>query len=98
MQLVIACVVATSVAMIGSALAQTSQKPPVDPLEVKPIPSEAQTVSVDAIRTSIERAGYSEVTDLKRDHLGIWRARARMGDETVEVVVDKGGRVRSAPR
>jgi hypothetical protein len=30
----------------------------------------------DTIRTKIEQAGYTEVTDLSRDSMGVWRARA----------------------
>jgi hypothetical protein len=77
--------VATMIA--GSAFAQTSQPPPADPLAVKPIPSQAQSVDSDTIRTKIGRAGYTEVTDLSRDSIGVWRARARKGREAVDIIV-----------
>jgi hypothetical protein len=82
----------------GSAFAQTNERPPADPLAVKPIPPQAQTIDSDTIRTKIEGAGYTEVTDLSRDSMGVWRARAKKGDEAVDVVVDKGGRIKSERR
>jgi putative membrane protein len=87
------------VAMIaGSAFAQTNGRPTADPLAVKPIPPQAQTVDSDTIRTKIEGAGYTEVTDLSRDGMGVWRARAKKGDESIDIVVDKGGRIKSERR
>jgi hypothetical protein len=84
--------------MAGSAFAQTNGRPPADPLAVKPIPPHAQTIDSDTIRTKIEGAGYSEVTDLSRDSMGVWRARAKKGDESIDIVVDKGGRIKSERR
>jgi len=55
-------------------------------------------VDSDTIRTKIERAGFTEVTDLSRDSMGVWRARARKGEEAVDIVVDKGGRIKSERR
>jgi hypothetical protein len=89
---------ALALMIAGSAFAQTSQPPPADPLAVKPVPSQGQTVDSDTIRTKIERAGFTEVTDLSRDSMGVWRARARKGEEAVDIVVDKGGRIKSERR
>ncbi len=98
MKLAIAGVTAMTI-LVGGAWAQTPERqPPADPLKVTPIPSEAQVVKVDAIRTNIEQAGYTEVTDLVRDSSGVWRARAKKDDEAVDVIVDKGGRIKSMPR
>jgi hypothetical protein len=58
----------------------------------------AQTIDSDTIRTKIERAGYTEVTDLSRDSMGVWRARAIEGDGAVDIAVDKGGRIKSERR
>jgi hypothetical protein len=82
----------------ASAFAQTNERPPADPLAVKPIPSQGQTIDTDTIRTKIEGAGYTEVTDLSRDSMGVWRARAKKGGEAVDIVVDKGGRIKSERR
>ncbi|MPZ33236.1 MAG: hypothetical protein GEV13_19970 [Rhodospirillales bacterium] len=89
---------AVAAMIAGSALAQTTQPPPADPLAVKPVPSQAQTPDSDAIRTKIEQAGYTAVTDVSRDSVGVWRARGRKGNEAVDIVVDKGGRIKSEPR
>jgi hypothetical protein len=89
---------AVAAMIAGSAFAQTSQPPPADPLAVKPVPSQAQSVDSDTIRKKIEQAGYTEVTDLSRDSIGVWRARARKGREAVDIIVDKGGRIKSEPR
>jgi len=92
--------------LAGSALAQVSGKagsqasrPTADPLAVTPIsPSQAHTGDAEMIRTKIEQAGYTEVTDLSRDSIGVWRARARKGGDVVGIVVDKGGRIKPEPR
>ena len=81
----------------GVALAQTGQRPAGDPLAVKPITSEASTTDTDMIRSKIERMGYTDVTGLSRDSLGVWRAKAKRGTETVDVTVDKGGRIKTEP-
>ena len=81
-------------AMAGTALAQTGQRPADDPLSVKPIASQVQTTDTDMIRSKIERMGYTDVVDLSRDSTGIWHARAKKGTESVDVTVDKGGRIK----
>jgi hypothetical protein len=91
-------VIAIAAIVAGETLAQTNQPPPADPLAVKPVPSQAQTTESESIRTRIEQAGYTDVTDLSRDSLGVWRARGRKGNDTVEIAVDKGGRVKAGPR
>jgi hypothetical protein len=82
----------------GMAVAQTSQRPADDPLAVKPITSEASTTDTDMIRSKIERMGYTDVSGLSRDSLGVWRAKAKRGTETVNVTVDKGGRIKTEPQ
>ena len=84
-------------AMVGTALAQTEQRPADAPLSVKPISSKAQTTDTDTIRSKIERMGYTDVVDLSRDSMGVWHARARKGSETLDVIVDKGGRIKPGP-
>ncbi len=91
-------VIAVAAVVAGGALAQTTQSPPADPLSVKPVPSQAQSAESDSIRTKIEQAGYTDVTDLSRDSMGVWRARGRKGNDTVDIMVDKGGRIKAGPR
>ena len=81
----------------GPALAQSDQRPVDAPLAVKPITSEARTTDTDMIRSKIERMGFTNVTGLSRDSLGVWRAKAKRGTETVDVTVDKGGRIKTEP-
>ncbi|SEO36323.1 hypothetical protein SAMN02990966_01794 [Rhodospirillales bacterium URHD0017] len=61
----------------GMAIAQTGQRPANDPLAVKPITAEASTTDTDMIRSKIERMGYTDVSGLSRDSLGVWRAKAK---------------------
>ena len=92
MKAILTCVAVA--AMAGTALAQTEQRPPADPLAVKPITPQAQTTDSEMIRSKIERMGYTDVVDLSRDSMGVWHARARKGSETLDVIVDKGGRIK----
>jgi hypothetical protein len=89
---------AVALMVTGSALAQTNGRPAADPLAVNPIPPQVQTEDTSTIRTKIERAGYTDIAELARDSVGVWRARAKRGGNTVEVIVDKGGRVKAEPR
>ena len=81
----------------ATVLAQTDQRPADAPLAVKPITSEAKTTDTDMIRSKIERIGYTDVSGLPRDSLGVRRAKAKHGSETVDVTVDKGGRIKTEP-
>jgi hypothetical protein len=90
--------IAVALMVTGSALAQTNGRPAADPLAVNPIPSQVQTEDTSTIRTKIERAGYTDIAELARDSVGVWRARAKKGGDTVEVMVDKGGRIKAEPR
>jgi hypothetical protein len=79
----------------GAASAQTPpDRPAVDPLAVKPISPRSSTADGDMMRSKIERIGYSNVTDLTRDSTGLWHAHAIRDNEPVELIVDKGGRIK----
>jgi riboflavin biosynthesis pyrimidine reductase len=83
----------------GGAAAQTpSQRPADDPLSVKPISPQTQTTDMEMIRARIERIGYSNVTGLSRDSLGVWHAHAMRNNEPVDIIVDKGGRIKPEAR
>ena len=47
-------------------------------------------------KSKIEDAGYSNVTELKKDDNGIWRGKAKKGDSTMTVSVDFQGNVNTA--
>ena len=44
-------------------------------------------------KSKIEDAGYSNVSDLKKDDQGIWRARAMLGGKQTDVALDYRGNV-----
>ena len=85
-------------ATAAAAFAQTGQRPADDPLTVKPVAPHSRTIDAAVIRSKIERLGYTDVADLSRDSTGVWHARARRGSEAVDVIVDKGGRIKPEPR
>jgi hypothetical protein len=87
--------VVAAMMMAGSALAQTGQAPS-DPLAVKPLSASTQDSDTDAIRSKLEKAGYSHVEGLSRDETGLWHAHARKGNDALDLVVDKGGRIKPA--
>jgi hypothetical protein len=89
---------AALVMVAGTALAQSDQRPADAPLAIKPITSEAKTTDTDMIRSKIERMGFTNVTGLSRDSLGVWRAKAKRGAETVDITVDTGGRIKTEPQ
>ncbi|MBR0868991.1 hypothetical protein JQ633_01370 [Bradyrhizobium tropiciagri] len=47
-------------------------------------------------KTRIEAAGYSAVSDLKKDDNGVWRGKATKGSRQTEVSVDFQGNVNAA--
>lgn len=81
----------STLAVAGDAAAQTPES-----LAVTPIRPDAQSEEAALMRQKIERAGYTDVETLARDSTGTWRGRAKRGDRPVEVVVDKGGRIKTA--
>jgi hypothetical protein len=46
-------------------------------------------------KSRIEAAGYSGVSDLKKDDSGVWRGKAKKGDKQTEVSLDFQGNVNS---
>ncbi|MHC2335455.1 hypothetical protein [Bradyrhizobium sp. USDA 4454] len=47
-------------------------------------------------KSRIEAAGYSDVSDLKKDDSGVWRGKAKKGDKQTEVSLDFQGNVNPA--
>ncbi|MGX9429603.1 MULTISPECIES: PepSY domain-containing protein [Bradyrhizobium] len=47
-------------------------------------------------KSRIEQAGYSNVTSLKKDDDGVWRAKANKGGSPTDVSLDFQGNVNSA--
>jgi uncharacterized membrane protein YdfJ with MMPL/SSD domain len=91
--------VGAALALLPSALvAQTStpststqsgsQQPPV---------AGANSFTEAQAKDRIEKAGYANVTNLKKDDQGIWRASAKQGDKQVNVALDFQGNVVTNP-
>ena len=47
-------------------------------------------------KSKIEDAGYSNVSDLKKDDNGVWRGKASKGGSSTNVTIDFQGNVNSA--
>jgi hypothetical protein len=47
-------------------------------------------------KSKIEEAGYTNVTELKKDDAGVWRGKASKGGSTAAVSVDFQGNVNTA--
>jgi hypothetical protein len=47
-------------------------------------------------KTKIEEAGYSDVSDLKKDDNGVWRGKAKKAGASANISVDFQGNVNSA--
>jgi hypothetical protein len=91
-----------SIALIGTAFAQTppATSPPADaPMATAPstdpnapLPG-ANSFTESQAKERMEKAGFSQVSQLKKDDQGIWRATARRGDEQTNVALDFRGNV-----
>lgn len=69
------------------ALAQTK------PAETKAPEAGANSFTEAQAKDRIEKAGFTQVTGLKKDDLGIWRATATKGGSQVNVSLDFRGNV-----
>jgi hypothetical protein len=47
-------------------------------------------------KSRIEGAGYSDITELKKDDNGVWRGKAKKGGKSADISVDFQGNVNSA--
>ncbi len=94
----VAAFIAIATVSAGNGFAQTAPSTPAtQSLAITPIPPETQAEEANLIRSKIERAGYTDISVLERDNWGVWRGRAKKGDSVVNVVVDKGGRIKMEP-
>ena len=53
----------------------------------------ANSFTENQAKDRIEKAGFAEVKDLRKDDQGIWRASAKQGDKQVTVSLDFRGNV-----
>jgi hypothetical protein len=96
-----AAVVTTALA--GAAVAQTTPptSPPTDTPPIATAPSTdpnaplagANSFTENQAKERIEKAGLTQVTDLKKDDQGIWRGRAMVGGKQTDVALDYRGNV-----
>jgi hypothetical protein len=87
-----------TIAFAGAAAAQTT--PPADPPMATALSNDpnaplvgANSFTENQARERIEKAGLTQVTDLKKDDQGIWRGRAMMGGKQTDVALDYRGNV-----
>ena len=55
--------------------------------------SGANSFTEGQAKSRIEKMGFADVTDLKKDDNGVWRGRAMKGGQMVDVSVDYQGNV-----
>ena len=99
--------VATILAVLASsAMAQTQNPPAQDSPQNSAINTQdssnrqvnapvagANSFTEGQARSRIEKMGFADVTDLKKDENGVWRSRAIKGGQMVDVSVDYQGNV-----
>ena len=92
--------------LASSALAQTQNPPAQDSPQNSAINSQdssnrqvnapvagANSFTESQAKSRIEKMGFGNVTDLKKDDNGVWRGRAMRSGQTVDVSVDYQGNV-----
>ncbi len=92
-----------AIAFVGVAAAQTTPpaSPPAESPPVATAPSNdpnaplpgANSFTENQAKERIEKAGLTQVTDLKKDDQGIWRGRAMLGGKQTAVALDYRGNV-----
>jgi hypothetical protein len=94
----VAFIAAASFAYLGTAAAQTSTTaPPASSTmskstETAPLPG-ANSFTEAQAKDRMEKAGFTQVSNLKKDDSGIWRASATQGGKQVSVALDFRGNV-----
>jgi hypothetical protein len=92
-----------SISLVSAAFAQTSpaaSPPAINPPTATapstdpngPLPG-ANSFTETQAKHRIEKAGFTQVSNLKKDEQGIWRAAAKKGDKQTNVALDFRGNV-----
>jgi hypothetical protein len=95
-----AAVAVAAIALVSdAALAQTTTTttPSTQSGTQQPPVAGANSFTEAQAKDRIEKAGYAEVTGLKKDDQGIWRATAKQGQKQVNVALDFQGNVVTNP-
>ena len=92
-----------SFSLVSAAFAQTSPaaSPPATNPPMATAPSTdpnaplpgANSFTESQAKQRIEKAGFTQVSNLKKDEQGIWRAAAKKGDKKTNVALDFRGNV-----
>ena len=77
---------------LGSASVAIAQTPPSTTDKGAPAAG-ANSFTEDQAKDRMEKAGFSQVTGLRKDDQGVWRASAKQGDKQVNVSLDFRGNV-----
>ena len=77
---------------LGSASVAIAQTPPSTTDKGAPAAG-ANSFTEDQAKERMEKAGFSQVTGLRKDDQGVWRASAKQGDKQVNVSLDFRGNV-----
>lgn len=99
----ITALAATFILTASVAYAQTAQPGPNNPAVSTPgvnnanRPVEgANSFTESQAKARLEAQGYSNITDLKKDDQGVWRAKASKGGSTSNVSLDFQGNINPA--
>jgi len=81
----------------GTTTAPPSQTPsePAGPTLSSKQPLIASAITTDQAKSQIESAGYSNVSDLRKDLKGVWRASAVKDGQPVSVTLEADGKVKT---
>ena len=78
--------------VLGSTSLAIAQTTPKATDQAAPMAG-ANSFTENQAKDRIEKAGFTEVTGLRKDDQGIWRANAKQGDKQVNVSLDFRGNV-----
>ena len=78
--------------VLGSTTLAIAQTTPKATEQAAPMAG-ANSFTENQAKDRIEKAGFTEVTGLRKDDQGIWRANAKQGDKQVNVSLDFRGNV-----
>jgi hypothetical protein len=85
---------AGALASVSVATAQTTSPNPTAPSTDANAPKAGANSFTEAqAKDRMEQAGFKDVTGLRKDDQGIWRASAKQGDNQVNVSLDFRGNV-----
>ena len=77
---------------LGSTTIAIAQTSPPTTDKSAPVAG-ANSFTEDQAKDRMEKAGFTQVTGLRKDDQGVWRASAKQGDKQVNVSLDFRGNV-----